>query len=140
MKTYQSNTKRSRLMKKTDEELLLEILVRVERVGSFCPEDLMRNGYHQLFEEAYRRFETWDEIVEQSIMLSRRFDLITIPKTPKEVILEILRLENEQQSLRETDILDVRPNLHAAAVLFYGSWDRVLTIVGFKQHGDKHCP
>ena len=140
MKTHQSNTKRSRLMKKTDEELLLEVLLRIESVGSFCPENLISNGYHQLFEEAYRRFETWDEIIEQCIMLSRRFDLITIPKTPKEVILEILRLENEQQSLRETDILNVRPALHAAAVLFYGSWDRVLTIVGFKQHGDKHCP
>ena len=140
MKTHQSNTKRSRLMKKTDEELLLEVLLRIESVGSFCPENLISNGYHQLFEEAYRRFETWDEIIEQCIMLSRRFDLITIPKTPKEVILEILRLENEQQSLQESNILDVRPDLHAAAVLFYGSWGRVLTIVGFKNHGDKHCP
>jgi hypothetical protein len=58
MKTHQSNTKRSRLMKKTDEELLLEVLLRIESVGSFCPENLISNGYHQLFEEAYRRFET----------------------------------------------------------------------------------
>ena len=137
MKTYQSNTKRSRLMKKTDEELLLEILVRVERVGSFCPEDLMRNGYHQLFEEAYRRFETWDEIIEQCIKLSSQFDLIGM--TPKEVILEILRLEHDQQSFQETDVLGSRPDLHAASVLFYGSWDHSLTIVGLKKHDDKHC-
>jgi len=117
-------------MKKTDEELLLEILVRIERVGSFCPEDLMRNGYHQLFEEAYRRFETWDEIIEQCIKLSNQFDLIGM--TPKEVILEILRLEHDQQSFQEADVLDTRPELHAASVLFYGSWDRALTIVGLK--------
>ena len=132
MKTYQSNTKRSRLMKKTDEELLLEILIRAERVGSFCPEDLMCNGYHQLFAEAYRRFETWDAIIEQSIKLSSQFDLIGM--TPKEVILEILRLEHDRQSFQEADILDIRPDLHAAAVLFYGSWDCVLTIVGLKKH------
>ena len=141
MKTFASNSKRSRLMNKTNEDLLLEILVRVEMVGSFCPEKLMRNGYYRLFEEAYRRFETWDVIVEQCVQLSNQLELIgTVPKTPKDVILEILRLENEQQSLRETDILDVRHDLHAAAVLFYGSWDRVLSIVGFKKHDDKHCP
>jgi len=110
MKTYPSNTKRSRLMKKTNEELLLEILVRVERVGSFCPEDLMGHGYHQLFEEAYRRFESWDEIIEQSIKLSSQFDLIGV--TPKEVILEILRLEHEQQSFQEEDVISTRPDLH----------------------------
>ena len=131
MKTYQSNTKRSRLMKKTNEELLLEILVRVERVGSFCPEDLMCHGYHQLFEEAYRRFESWDEIIEQSIKLSSQFDLIGM--TPKEVILDILRLEHERQSFQEEDVLSICPNLHAAAVLFYGSWDHVLTIVGLNK-------
>jgi len=131
MKTFQSNAKRSRLMKKTNEELLLEILVRVERVGSFCPEDLMCNGYHQLFEEAYRRFETWDEIIEQCIKLSSQFDLIGM--TPKEVILEILRLEHDQLSFQEADVLGTRPDLHAAAVLFYGSWNHVLTIVGLQK-------
>ena len=131
MKTYQSNTKRSRLMKKTDEELLLEILVRAERVGSFCPEDLMCNGYHQLFEEAYRRFETWDTIIEQCIKLSSQFDLVGM--TPKEVILEILRLESDRQPFQEADVLDTRPDLHAAAVLFYGSWSHAITIVGLQK-------
>jgi hypothetical protein len=123
-------------MKKTDEELLLEILVRVERVGSFCPEDLMCHGHHQLFEEAYRRFETWDEIIEQCIKLSSQFDLIGM--TPKEVILEILRLEHDQQSFHEADVLGTRPDLHSAAVLFYGSWDRALTIVGLQEQEKKH--
>jgi len=141
MKTFQSNGKRARLMKKTNEELLLEILVRVEKVGSFCPEKLMCKGYHRLFEEAYRRFETWDEIVSQSINFSSRFDLIgTIPKTPQEVILEILRLENNRQSLQETDILDTQPDLHAATILFYGSWNRALAIVGLKRDKKHDLP
>jgi hypothetical protein len=136
MKTYPSNSKRSRLIRKTDEELLLEILVRVERVGSFCPEDLMGNGYHQLFEEAYRRFETWDEIIEQCIKLSNQFDLIGM--TPKEVILAILRLEYDQRSFQEADVLDTRHDLHAAAVLFYGSWNRALTVAGLKAYDQQH--
>ena len=134
MKTFRSNAKRSRLLRKTKEELLLEILVRVEKVGSFCPEKLMCHGYYRLFEEAYRRFETWDEIVNQCINFSSRFDLIgMIPQTPQEVILEVLRLENDRQSLQEPDVLGVQPDLHAAAILFYGSWNRVLTIVGLKR-------
>lgn len=134
MKTIQSNNKRSRFVKKTNEDLLLEILVRVEQVGSFCPEKLMGDGYYRLFEEAYRRFETWDEIVRQCIHFSSQLDLVnTIPKTPQEVILEILKLENNQQSLREADVIGIQPDLHAAAVLFYGSWNCVLTIVGLKR-------
>ena len=133
MKTFQSNGKRARLRKKTNEELLLEILVRVEKVGSFCPEKLMCDGYYRLFEEAYRRFETWDEIIKQCVHFSSRLDLVgAIPKTPQEIILEILRLENNRQSLQEADVLDVQPDLHAAAILFYGSWNRVLAIVGLK--------
>ena len=141
MKTFSSNSKRSRFMKKTNEDLLLEILVRVETVGSFCPEKLMRNGHHRLFEEAYCRFETWDVIVAQCIELSNQLNWTEmIPKTPKEVLMEILRFENEQQSLQGAAVLDSRPDLHSAAVLFYGSWERALTIVGFKKHDDKHCP
>ena len=135
MRTIPSNGKRSRLMKKTNEDLLLEILIRVEQVGSFCPEKLMCNGYSRLFEEAYRRFETWDGIIEQCIGLSDQLELTgSIPKMPKEVILEILRLESDQKSLQEADVLDVQPDLHAAALLFYGSWDCALTIVGLKEY------
>ena len=75
---------------------------------------------------------TWDEIIEQCIQLSSQFDLIGM--TPKEVILEILRLEHERPPFQEVDVLDTRPELHAAAVLFYGSWDHVLTIVGLKKY------
>jgi hypothetical protein len=124
------NEKRSRFMKKTNEELLFEILVRAEQVGSFCPEKLMGNGRNRIFEEAYRCFETWDKIVERCIIFSNHRNLIgKILKTPKEVILEILRLETNYQSLRESDI---PPDLHTAAVLFYGSWNRALAIVGLK--------
>ena len=123
-------------MKKTNEELLLEILVLAEKAGSFCPEKLMRKGRNKIFEEAYRRFETWNGIVEQCIVFSNKLNLIgKILKTPKEVILEILRLETNNQSLREPD---VQPELHTAAVMFYGSWNQALAIVGLKRYDDNH--
>jgi hypothetical protein len=49
---------------------------------------------------------------------------------PRGVILEILRLEHDRQSFQEADVLAFRPDLHAVAVLFYGSWSRALTIAG----------
>ena len=131
MKAVFSNDKRSRFIQKTDDELLFEILVRVEQVGSFCPEKLMYKKNNRLFTEVYRRFETWDAIVEQCVKFANKFELIGAPlKTPKEVILEILRLESEGQSFGEADVLYGRPELHAAAVLFYGSWNQALVIVG----------
>jgi hypothetical protein len=135
MKAFQSNYKRSRLIKKSNEDLLLEILIRVEKTGSFCPEKLMSNGNHQLFEEAYRRFETWDEIVEQCIKLSNRLELNdTISKTPKEVILEILILESNELPLQEADVRANQPDLHTVAILYYGSWNHALTIAGLKNY------
>jgi len=141
MKSALSNVKRLRLMKKTNEELLLEILVLVEKTGSFCPEKLMGRGRNRIFEEAYRRFETWDEIVRQCINFSNQLNLVdTIQKTPQEVILEILKLENNRLSLQEADVLEIQPDLHAAAVLFYGSWNCVLTIVGLKRDKGHDLP
>jgi hypothetical protein len=61
----------------------------------------------------------------------------TIGMTPKEVLLEILRLENAHQSFQEVDVLDSRPDLHAAAILFYGSWNRALSIVGIQDHDQR---
>jgi len=137
MKTTLPNTKRSRFVKKTNEELLFEILVLVERAGSFCPEKLMCKQHRRIFEEVYRRFDTWNEIVEQCVHFSNKQDIMgTILKTPKDVILEVLRLESGRQSLQEADILAIQPELHSAAVLFYGSWDRVLAVVGLKRGGN----
>lgn len=135
MKTFLSNSKRSRLMNKTDEDLLLEILIRVENVGSFCPEKLMCDRNHQLFEEAFRRFGTWDEIVGQCIKLNL---VSAVTKTPKEVLLEILKLERSRQSFQDADVVSNQPDLHAAAVLFYGSWSHAITITGLKECNKKH--
>ena len=133
-KTVQVNEKRSRFMRKSNDELLLEILVRAEKVGSFCPEKLMRRGRNRIFEEAYRRFETWDEIIEQCIVFSNKLNLIgKVLKTPKEVILDILRMETNNQSFLEPD---VQPELYTAAVLFYGSWNQALAIVGIKKYDE----
>jgi len=55
-------------MRKTNEEFLLEILECAERIGSFCPEKRMGQGRNRLFEEAYRCFDTWDEIVRQFLL------------------------------------------------------------------------
>ena len=119
-------------MRKSNDELLLEILVLAEKVSSFCPEKLMRRGCNRIFEEAYRRFETWDEIVEQCIIFSNKQNLIgKVLKTPKEVILGILRMETNNQSLMESD---VQPELYTAAVMFYGSWNQALAIVGLKKY------
>lgn len=125
------NVKRSRYMKKTDEEIFLDILVVSERAGSFCPEKLMRLGRIGLFEEAYRRFETWDGIVERCVVFSNDQNLTgkrLMP--PKEIVLEILRLESCGASLREYVVAATCHELHEAALLFYGSWNRALAIVG----------
>ena len=69
----------SRFMQKTDDELLFEILVRVEQVGSFCPEKLMCKKNNRLFAEVYRRFEARDKIVEQCVQFAKKFELIGAP-------------------------------------------------------------
>ena len=130
-----TNIKRSRYLKKTDEEILFEILVRAERIGSFCPEELMRIGQIAVFEEAYRRFETWDMIVEKCVTFSNEQDLIgrrLMP--PKEIVLEILRMEGRGESLWKFNVVANHRELYDATLMFYGSWDRILVIVGIKQH------
>lgn len=128
-------------MTKPDTEILLEILVRVEKVGSFCPEKLMRSGRNRIFEEAYRRFDTWDEIVEKSVRLSNEQDLIGKRlKTPREIVVEILRLEGRGESMYGLDVAERHDELYVAAVMFYGSWNRTLAIVGIKPHGKIRDP
>ncbi len=130
-----TNVKRSRLMKKSDEELLFEVLVLAEKVGSFCPEKLLKVRRIKIFEEAYRRFGTWNDIVERCVDLANEQNLVGQRlKPPKEVVLEILRLETAEESLQETSVRMDHAELHAAVVMYYGSWDCVLAIVGAKEH------
>jgi len=130
-----SNDKRSRFLRKKDEEILLEILIIAEKAGSFCPENLMRTGQNRLFEEAYRRFESWDKIIELCVDFSNRRKLFeTFLKTPREIILDILRLETGGKSFCEANIKADYPDLYASAVLYYGSWHRVLSIIGIESY------
>lgn len=127
------NLKRSRLMGKSDEDILLEILVLAEKAESFCPERLMLRKRISLFEEAYRRFETWDRILDLCIALSNDLELRKEKmKLPKEVILEILQRDSDGKNLHPAVVSVERPDIVSAAEMYYGSWDQTLAIVGLR--------
>ena len=117
-----------------DVELILQILVIFEEVESFCPEKLIRHGTHALFSEAYQRFGTWDEIINQCVALSNAHQLFESQlMSISEILLEILKIENSQGSLREKAIRTEHPFLHKCAIMVFGSWNQALVVSGIRE-------
>jgi len=122
----------------SDSELILQILVIFEEVGSLCPEKLIRRGTHLLFGEAYRRFGTWDKIINQCIVLSNIYHLFENPlMSPSEIMRDILKIENFHGYLDEETIRDEHPLLHKSAMIIFGSWHQALVISGIKEYDCK---
>ena len=114
-----------------DGELVLQILVIFEDVGSFCPEKLIRHGTHSLFGEAYRRFGTWEEIINQCVTLSNTHHFFENPlMSMSDILLELLKIENVKGGLNETVILTENPLLHQCTIMVFGSWYRALVHTG----------
>jgi len=117
-----------------DTELVLQILIIFEEVDSFCPEKLIRHGTHALFSEAYQRFGTWDEIINQCVSLSNAHQLFENQlMSASEILLKILKIENAQGCLREKAIRTEHPFLHKCAVMIFGSWNQALVISGIRE-------
>jgi len=122
----------------SDSELILQILVIFEEVGSLCPEKLIRRGTHLLFGEAYRRFGTWDKIINQCIALSNVYHLFENRlMTPSEIMLGILKIENSHGCLDEEAVLNEHPLLHKSAMIIFGSWHQTLVLSGIKVYDSK---
>lgn len=114
-----------------DTDLFLQILIFVEKYGSLCPENLICAETHEVFSEAFRRFESWDKISERMIAFSNEYALVE-PKLryPGELVLDILKLENAAFSMREEDALEEYPELHRSVVFLFGSWTCGLSVAG----------
>lgn len=117
-----------------DADLFLHILILVEKYGSLCPEILICSETHDVFNEAYRRFGSWDKIVESVINFSNEHALVE-PKFchSVDVVLELLRLENAAFSMREKDALEKIPELHRSVVFLFGSWTDGLSVAGITE-------
>jgi hypothetical protein len=121
------------LSKLNNDEIFFQILMAVEEVNSFCPECVIHSGTHLLFSEAYRRFYSWDAIVDKCIEFSNSHSFYKFRLMPSsEILLEMLKLENQKVSLDETDIMKNYPELHRMAVMMYGSWHCVLKASGIE--------
>ena len=114
-----------------DTDLLLHILILVEKYGSLCPEKLICTKTHGVFNEAYRRFGSWDKIVENIVVFSNEHALFE-PKLrlPEEIVLELLKLENAAVSMREKSIIAKYPDLHQSVIFHFGSWKCGLSVAG----------
>ena len=116
----------------TDKELLDTIQNQAMEMESYHVRTFISNGIYELVKEACRRFGRWPEIVRRFGVdpVAENIADARVPMTEQQVLMEIMRLEMNGSSLKESDIADQSKILLKSARKHFITWGLALKAAG----------
>jgi hypothetical protein len=113
-----------------DTAIIKSIIALSQKINSFSPEKLIPCGSVRLWNEAFRRFGHWDEIIDKCVEYKNRRRKIML--TANDILSEILKLASQGLDFSETTVKTSHKKLYQAALVMYDSWEQALVVAGIR--------